>query len=164
MNTVVLIIHDIHFPYSLFEEAIAYAKEHESAFRSIFLTNEIIRLDSNPIFADTENDFPGNMIFISNTQRVIAQHLRFLQQRANACHLPFKSVILTSPVLHQVVEQIKDADKVFMDVSDDDFFQNWSFSRRELLRRVPQMLTHRDQKSLGSPLNVPVTKSESVSE
>jgi hypothetical protein len=139
MNTIALIVHDIDFPYFLFEEAIAYAKEHEAEFRSIFLTNELIRLDNNRQFADAVDNFFGNTVLISNTQRIIAQHLRFLQQRANACHLPFKSVILTSPTLHQVVEQIKDADKVFMDVRDDEIFQNWSFSRTELLRRVPQM-------------------------
>ena len=140
MNTIALIIHDIHFPYFLFEEAIAYSKEHEAEFRSIFLTNELIRLDNNRLFADAVDDFFGNTILISNTQRVIAQHLRFLQQRANACHLPFNSVILTSPTLHKVVEQVKDADKVFMDVSDDDIFQNWSFGRGELLRRVPSLV------------------------
>lgn len=139
MNTVVLIVHDIHFPYVLFEEAIAYAKEHEAEFRSIFLTNELIRVEHHRLFADAVDDFFGNTVLISSTQRIIAQHLRFLQQRANACHLPFRSVILTAPLLHQVVEQIKDADKVFMDISDDQLFENWPFSRNELLRRVPQM-------------------------
>jgi hypothetical protein len=139
MNTVALIVHDIHFPYLLFEEAITYAKEHEAEFRSIFLTNELIRVDNHRLFADAVDDFFGNTILISNTQRIIAQHLRFLQQRANACHLPFKSIILTSPVLHQLIEQIKGADKVFMDVSDDRIFDDWSFSRNELPRRVPQM-------------------------
>lgn len=139
MNTVVLIVHDVHFPYQLFEEAIAYAKEHESEFRSVFLTNEVIRVESDRLFADAVDEFFGNTILISNTQRIIAQHLRFLQQRAKACHLPFKSVVLTSPELHQVVEQVRSADVVFMDLNDDSVFENWSFSRNELLRRVPQM-------------------------
>lgn len=139
MNTVVLIVHDIHFPYILFEEAIAFAKDHEAEFRSVFLTNESIHIDTHSLFADAVDEFFGNTSLISNKQRIIAQHLRFLQQRANACHLPFKSVILTSPALHQVVEQIKGADKVFVDISDDQVFENWSFSKQELLRRVPQM-------------------------
>ena len=138
MNTVALIIHDINFPYALFEEAISYAKEHESEFRSIFLTTELFRVDSHHLFSD-DAGFPGHTILLSETQRIIAQHLRFLQQRANACHLPFKSVILTSPSLHQLVEQIKGADKVFIDITDDQVFENWSFSKHELLRRVPQM-------------------------
>ena len=51
-----------------------------------------------------------------------------------------KLIAEIKPSLHQVVEQVKDADKVFMDVSDDDIFQNWSFGRGELLRRVPSLV------------------------
>jgi hypothetical protein len=135
MNAVALLIHDIQFPYQLFEEALDWAKEHEAEFRAVFLTNEMIQLESHDL---QENGFFSTApALIGGAKQIIAHHLRFLQQRATACHLPFRSMILTTPTLQQVIDHIRDADRIFVDVASDSFFEDWSFSRAELLRRIP---------------------------
>jgi hypothetical protein len=123
MNRIVIIIHDIHFPYQLFEDAIEAAKEHEAEFKAVFLTNE-------PVYENSD-------IQVGAAQQIIVQHMRYMHRRAAASHLHFTYSILQSPVLKDVVEATDNADKVFMDTRDAEIFNDWTFSREELLRRMP---------------------------
>jgi hypothetical protein len=128
MDAVALIVPDIHFPYELFEAALAYAKEYEAEFRAIFLTNQVMRFAPGDLMERQEG---------ADSTCTIAQHLRLLQKRAAACHLPFRSFVLTAPTLEQVVIHTGDVDRAYFDAGDASLFEDWSFTCEELLESVP---------------------------
>jgi hypothetical protein len=139
MNSVALVIHDVNFPYNLFEEALEWAKEHEAELKAIFLTNEPITMTTNHLlygYRDSE-ELSTIHSLVGGAQAIIARHLRFIEQRAAACHLPFKSVILIRPSLDQAVGHMRYADKVFMEYGGESRLPDLSFSWEDLADGIP---------------------------
>lgn len=139
MNTVVLVINHIHFPYNLFEDALEWAKEHESRFRAVFLTNDAIFVADGEIFNETEPhaDITGPVLAESGNQEIINEYVKFMQQRAKVCRIFFSSVIIVKPSIEQVVRQIRYADKIFIEFQNSNDLKLFDFTWDDILHSIP---------------------------
>lgn len=127
MKHIILLINGVHFPANLFEDALAWAAEHQCAFHCLILTDHLI------VDAILEDSVPAP----ASEQKKIAGMINIIEQRTKDQQLKFKHKIIVKPMIEQVIEEIRFAEKIFIGLQEDENFKNLSFKWNDILNLIP---------------------------
>jgi hypothetical protein len=138
MQTAVLIINHIHFPYRLFEQALQWTKDNNADFEAMFLTHALMIPASIPGKTDPESSETAfsNADLTVQMQEIVSRHISFMEEQLAVHGLAFSSTVLTQPGLQEVVERSKDATKIFIEIQDEEKLKNLPFTWPELLHQL----------------------------
>ncbi len=127
VNSIILLINGIHFPFNLFEDALVWAKDHFCIFRSLILTDHLI-VDS------ILEDSGGNPV---SEQQRITEYINIMEDRTAALGLEYKNTIIFKPTIQMVLNEIRAAEKVFIGLQDDINFKDLSFKWSDMINLIP---------------------------
>jgi hypothetical protein len=127
VNSIILLINGIHFPFNLFEDALVWAKDHFCIFRSLILTDHLI-VDS------ILEDSAGNPV---SEQQRITEYINIMEDRTAALGLEYKNTIIVKPTIQMVLNEIRAAEKVFIGLQDDINFKDLSFKWSDMINLIP---------------------------
>jgi hypothetical protein len=116
MATAVLIINHVHFPYRLFEQSVYWARDNQASLKAIFLAHD---------GAAWTRDY-----------EVILQQISAIEQQTSVHNVQVESKILIRPSIEGILEEARDADKVFIEIQDDESLRDLSIYWHELLNEL----------------------------
>jgi hypothetical protein len=116
MANAVLIINHIHFPYRLFEQCLHWAKDNHASLKAIFLTND-------------------GAAWTQGYQTIL-QQIADLERQAAVHEVQVESRILVRPSIQNILEQAGDADKIFIEIQDEESLRDLSIHWHDLLNEL----------------------------
>jgi hypothetical protein len=116
MATAVIIINHVNFPYRLFEECLYWTKKNHASLKPIFLTYDGAAWPEH--------------------HQVILQQISAIEQQAAVHGVPVESKILIRPSIETILEHARDAEKVFIEIQDEESLRDLSIHWHDLLNEL----------------------------
>jgi hypothetical protein len=113
MANAALIVNHVHFPYRLFEQSLNWARDNHASLKMIFLTRDGAAWSEN--------------------YQTILQQIAAVERQAAVDHVQVESKILIRPSIDNILSEAREADKVFIEIQDDDSLRDLSIHWHDLL-------------------------------
>jgi hypothetical protein len=101
MPNAAVIVNHIHFPYRLFEQSLWWAKNNQADIKIVFLT-------------------PNTPQSGGGTSEIILNQIKAVEEQSAAHHLFIDSIVLFQPSLNDVLKQVADSEKIFIEIQDEE--------------------------------------------
>ena len=132
MNQVVLLLNPTQLPNNLFAKSLTWAKEHQSTFKVIVITDEKFNVEQ----VTTRPDDSLEPISVENNRfNVIIRQIKNIRQEVIRAGLNFSSHILVQPRITDVLNEIRFAEMIFFEFVDEP--AGPSFDWHELFHNIP---------------------------
>jgi hypothetical protein len=116
MANALLIINHVHFPYRLFEQCLNWARDNHASLKTVFLTRDGAAWSEN--------------------YHTILEQIAALERQAAVDHVPVESKILIRPSIDNILSEARGAEKIFIEIQDDDSLRHLSVHWHELLHEL----------------------------
>ena len=127
VNSIILLINGIHFPFNLFQDALVWAKDHYCIFRSLILSDHLI----------VDSIFEDSAVYPVSEQQRITEYINIMEDRTKAFGLEYKNTVIVKPTIQQVLNEIREAQKVFIGLQDDVDFKDLGFKWGDMINLIP---------------------------
>jgi hypothetical protein len=145
MNQASLLFPGELLPYHVVDYALDWATENEGSLKVIFFLPESAPSEGYPFPNDLDQ---AEMLRESfdveeGYKEILKEERRYIEKRANARHIPVESLVLYSPTIDDIAEQVKNSEILFMDKNIDekpDVFDGLPFTLEELREGIHKIL------------------------
>lgn len=117
MSSTVVIFSGLSFSYSALDLAIAWAKEHQSDLRVLFLKEEPV--EEGYVFPsdiDAAEELTDEADARQDDDQLIQGKIRLIKDKADAAGINYTTEINTDPSTDAILALAKSANKIFVDV------------------------------------------------
>ena len=121
MSSTVIIFSGLSFSYSALDRAIAWAKEHGSDLRVLFLKEEPV--EEGYVFPsdiDAAEQLTDEADARQDDDQLIQGKIRLIKDKADAAGISYTTEVNTDPSTDAVLAFTENADKIFVDVGTDE--------------------------------------------
>ncbi|NII28810.1 universal stress protein [Pseudoflavitalea sp. X16] len=121
MSSTLVIFSGLSFSYTALDHAIAWAQEHKSDLRVLFLQEEPV--EEGYVFPsdiDAAEALTNEADAQQDDDQLIQGKIRLIKDKADAAGINYTTQIITAPSVNTILALATDVDKMFVDVGTDD--------------------------------------------
>jgi hypothetical protein len=141
MKTAFVIFNGVRFPFYLVDHVIAWAKTNNGSIHALFIKAKHREKEGYvfPSDLDAAEDLTGSEDIEHSDVLVIRSQMKVLEDMAKTKNIPFKSELLTDPILEDVLGMAKESDILFIDAdyNETGILSVTSFNMKDLVKKSP---------------------------
>jgi hypothetical protein len=141
MKTALVIFNGIRFPFYLADHVIEWTEKNTASLHALFIKAKHREKEGYvfPSDLDAAEHLTGTEDIEHGDVLVIRSQMKLLEDMAKTENIPFKSELLTDPLLKDILEIAKGSDILFIDADDNEsgILSVTTFRMKDLVKKSP---------------------------